>query len=220
MQTTNERNENRRAVRKILTHRAACEAGEMAGTHLRPIRADDLRWMADMTADPHLVGEHNFGGPVDRDDLYRRMRERFADDGYLSATSGNLVVEDDDGLAVGDVSWRTERWGPSAASACPAIGIAILPDHRGRGHGTAAQRLLVDHLFRTYGVHRVQSDTAADNVREQRALEHVGFVREGVVREAEHRDGRYHDHILYSILRAEWEAVQNRDAADLGILDQ
>jgi aminoglycoside 6'-N-acetyltransferase len=54
----------------------------------------------------------------------------------------------------------------------------------------------------------VQSDTAGDNAAEQRSLEKAGMTREGVVREAEWRDGRYHDHILYSILRSEWESAQ------------
>ncbi|MDO9173446.1 MAG: GNAT family protein, partial [Actinomycetota bacterium] len=96
-------------------------------------------------------------------------------------------------------------WGPSPGSECPAIGIALLPQHRGKGYGTIAQRLLVDHLFREYGVHRVQSDTAMDNPAEQRALEKAGFTREGVVRDAEERDGEYHDHVLYGMLRTEWE---------------
>jgi aminoglycoside 6'-N-acetyltransferase len=54
----------------------------------------------------------------------------------------------------------------------------------------------------------VQSDTAGDNAAEQRSLEKAGMTREGVVREAEWRNGRYHDHILYSILRSEWESAQ------------
>ncbi len=66
----------------------------------------------------------------------------------------------------------------------------------------------MDHLFREYSVHRVQSDTAADNPAEQRALEKAGFTREGVVRDAEERDGRHHDHVLYGILREEWLATQ------------
>jgi aminoglycoside 6'-N-acetyltransferase len=157
-----------------------------------------------MSASRELSGEHNWSGPVDPHELVRTWRMQLEDDDFVTRQRGRLVVELDGGTPIGDVAWRTERWGPSELSACPAIGIALLPDHRGAGHGTEAQRLLVEYLFRVHGAHRVQSDTATDNIAEQRALERVGFVREGVVRDAEHRGGRYHDHVLYGLLRREW----------------
>lgn len=182
---------------------------------MRRMRADDLRWLVAMRSDRDAIGPHNWAGPTNPALQMARLTGRLDRDGYVSGESGTLIVVDGDGTAAGDVSWRTERWGPSVGSTCPSIGIALLPGHRGRGIGTDAQRLLVQFLFETFDVHRVQSDTAADNVAEQRALERAGFVREGVVRDAEHRDGRYHDHILYSVLRREW-----RDAPteDVGIL--
>ena len=180
---------------------------DMSDVRLRPVLRGDLSWMVAMAADRDAVGEHNWSGPTDPDELLGRLHHQFQCDGFLDPRGGRLVVEVD-GQPIGDVSWRPEKWGPSDGSACPAIGIALLPTFRGRGYGTTAQRLLVDHLFHEYGVHRVQSDTAIDNPAEQRALEKAGFTREGVVRHAELRDGRYHDHVLYGILRDEWLAAQ------------
>jgi RimJ/RimL family protein N-acetyltransferase len=171
---------------------------------LRRVATADLAWLAAMSASRELSGAHNWGGPVDPHELERTWRVQLDDDGFVTRDRGRLVVEVADGEPIGDVAWRTERWGPSELSACPAIGIALLPDHRGHGHGTQSQRLLVEYLFRVHDAHRVQSDTATDNVAEQRALERAGFVREGVVRDAEHRDGRYHDHVLYGWLRRDW----------------
>ncbi len=162
-----------------------------------------------MSADPALSGEHNWAGPVDESAVRHAIGERVG--AQLDPLDGQLVVESIDGTPVGDVSWRTERWGPTPESACPSIGIALLPEHRGRGLGTEAQRLLVELLFRL-GAHRVQSDTAADNPAEQVALKRAGFRREGVVRDAEFRAGRYHDHILYGAVRQEW--VRNDALSD------
>ena len=175
---------------------------------LRPITRADFGWLTDMAVDRDAVGEHNWSGPVDRAESMARLTAGFENDGLVAAERGRLVVALADGTPIGDVSWRTGQWGPTDGSRCPAIGIALLPAHRGRGYGTNAQRLLVQHLFDTYGVHRVQSDTAVDNVAEQKALERAGFVREGIVRDAEERDGRYHDHILYGVLRREWGAPE------------
>lgn len=173
---------------------------------LREVRRDDLGWLAAMTADPDAVGEHNWSGePVDAAQLQREMLARLDDDGMLGFERGTLVVELDGTTPIGDVSWRVERWGPSLGSRCLAFGVTLLPRYRGRGYGTDAQRQLISYLFRTTDVHRIQSDTALDNPAEQRALERIGMRREGTVRGAEFRGGRYHDHALYGILRPEWD---------------
>lgn len=174
---------------------------------LRAPGESDLAWMAAMEADPSLVGEHNWAGEaLDASEVEAQLRSRFVAEGFVGADRGLLLVELDGSVLIGDVSWRSEQWGPTHRSRCPAIGIALLPEFRGRGFGRAAQRLLVDFLFqRDPLLHRVQSDTAVDNVAEQRALLAIGMVEEGRVRDAEYRDGRHHDHVLYGILRSGWE---------------
>lgn len=179
---------------------------------LRRTRRDDLAWMAQMACDPELVGEHNWAGePRDAGALERQLRTQFEANELVSDEVGSLVVELDEGTPIGEVSWRTERWGPSERSRCRAFGIALLPPFRGKGYGTEAQQLLIDFLFaRDPDLHRVQTDTAADNPAEQRSLTKAGMIEEGLVRNAEFRDGTFHDHVLFSILRAEWEARVRR----------
>jgi RimJ/RimL family protein N-acetyltransferase len=113
-----------------------------------------------------------------------------------------LVVEVD-GVAVGDVSWHSVWYGPNEASRALNIGIALAESARGRGVGTVAQRLLVEHIFATTTVTRVEASTDVANLAEQRALEKAGFHREGVLRSAQGRaDGR-HDLVAYSVLRTD-----------------
>lgn len=182
------------------------------GVRLRPARLADLPWMALTASDPVAVGEHNWGGePRCRAEVEDDLRAAFERDGLVGEGGGSLLVELDDGTRIGTVSWRTERWGPSRGSRCPAFGIALLPEFRGRGHGTEAQRQLVDYPFQNTSAHRVQSDTAVDNPAEQRSLRKVGMLEEGTVRQAEFRDGEYHDHTLFSILRPEWEAQRSAE---------
>jgi RimJ/RimL family protein N-acetyltransferase len=176
---------------------------------LRPLQLSDLPWQMSMRNSEEAVGVHNWVGPTEESLLTQQVTTDIQTPN--NQNHGTLVVEltltDGSKQPIGDVSWRTERWGPSQKSACPAIGISLLPAFRGRGYGTLAQRLMVDHLFANYEINRVQSDTAIDNPAEQRALEKAGFVREGVVRQGEFRGGRYHDHVLYSVLRQEWVAA-------------
>ena len=94
------------------------------------------------------------------------------------------------------MSWRAAG-GPGNVE----IGIWLFVEHRGRGIGTEAQRQLVDYLFATTPVHRLQAGTEVANVAEQRALEKVGFKREGVARGVHFRDGEWRDGVLYGLLR-------------------
>jgi RimJ/RimL family protein N-acetyltransferase len=60
-------------------------------------------------------------------------------------------------------------------------------------------------LFDTTAVHRIQAGTDVDNVAEQRALQRIGFRREGVQREAVFRAGHWRDSVMYGIVRTDVE---------------
>ena len=115
---------------------------------------------------------------------------------------GRLVVLDH-GELVGDVGWIPVCNGPTYACLAWNIGIDLVPSARGRGIGSRAQRLLVEHLFATTDLDRVQATTDVDNIAEQRALERAGFSREGVLRGAQLRAGRRRSIALYGVLRSD-----------------
>ncbi|GAA4626237.1 MULTISPECIES: GNAT family N-acetyltransferase [Cellulomonas] len=131
---------------------------------------------------------------------FHGVRRRFAEDGLIGPDGGVLTVTCG-GDCAGRVEWFPSAWGRPATSTCWTLAIAILPVWRGQGIGTAAQALLVDHLFSSTRVERVQAFTDVDNVPERRALERCGFTLEGVLRRAQWRDGGWHDQALYSVLR-------------------
>ena len=64
-----------------------------------------------------------------------------------------------------------------------------------------AQRMLVDYLFKFTVAHRLEALTDAANVAERKALERVGFQREGVLREVAFRHGSWRDAVIYALLR-------------------
>jgi RimJ/RimL family protein N-acetyltransferase len=102
---------------------------------------------------------------------------------------------------IGTVSWRTVRYGPNPESAAWNIGISLVPDARGHGFGTEAQRVLADHLLATTPANRVEAMTDIDNEAEQRSLEKAGFAREGVLRGSQYRAGGFHDLVVYARVR-------------------
>ena len=164
---------------------------------LRPVREADLGLLAENTsrdADPWNWFKHV---PAEA------LRRHFAADGMLSEEAGTLAVETPDGVLAGSVSWFTVVHGPSAACRALNIGISLLPAHRGHGYGSAAQRALAEYLFATTLTERIEAETDVENIAEQRALERAGFTREGILRHAQFRAGRWRDSVIYSVLRAE-----------------
>ncbi len=83
------------------------------------------------------------------------------------------------------------------------IGIWLRTAYRRAGLGYQAQAELALLFFRHTTAHRVEASTDVENVAEQRALEHAGFQREGILRGAQWRDGVYHDCYLYARLRTD-----------------
>jgi RimJ/RimL family protein N-acetyltransferase len=77
-------------------------------------------------------------------------------------------------------------------------------DAWGRGYGTEATRLMVDHAFETLALHRVALSVFEFNERAIRAYVTCGFAIEGRAREAIWRDGRWWDELSMSILESEW----------------
>lgn len=131
-------------------------------------------------------------------------RRQLANGPLSSEHRGVLLVERvGDGRVIGTVAWHLARYGPSPGSNAWNVGIDLVPEARGRGFGTEAQRLLAEYLFETTSVNRVEASTDVDNVAEQRSLEKAGFTREGVNRGAQFRADAYHDLVLYSKLRSD-----------------
>jgi RimJ/RimL family protein N-acetyltransferase len=76
---------------------------------------------------------------------------------------------------------------------------------------TECKYLLLQHAFETLGCIRVQLKTDLRNERSQRAIERIGAVKEGVLRN--HMilpDGRVRHSVFYSILDTEWPEVKQR----------
>lgn len=74
----------------------------------------------------------------------------------------------------------------------------------GRGLGRKMLNELVRIAFRELGAHRLFLDVFEDNSRARHLYESVGFQYEGVMREAAHRDGRWCNLHLMSILEQEY----------------
>jgi RimJ/RimL family protein N-acetyltransferase len=161
---------------------------------LRPVAEHDLPVLDRFRREPEIAGPFQWFGWWN----LGRWQRMWAENGLITDDSGHLMVVRDAGQ-LGFVAWRKITVTTSAFYW--NIGIGLLPDARGKGVGTEAQRQLVHYLFAHTPVQRIEADTDVGNTAEQRALEKAGFTREGVLRGIVFRDGQWRDLVRYAVLR-------------------
>lgn len=170
-------------------YRAAVPASREVS--LRARRDEDLDVLFSIAADLESWEER---GPEAPAPLTRRQwdaRHAASNDDTTS------FVVDVDGHAVGSAALFGHDWLARHAEAS----IALIPEARGRGIGTAAMVKLVEFGFVRRNLRRIHLQAVASNVAAVRAYEKAGFVLEGRLREHAWVRGRYEDMVVMAVLR-------------------
>lgn len=84
------------------------------------------------------------------------------------------------------------------------IGTWLGREHWGTGVNGAAKALLFHLSFAALGLERLTAYAEAEHLRSQRALEKVGFTREGVLRGFHRHPDGPHDVVVFGLLREDW----------------
>lgn len=87
-----------------------------------------------------------------------------------------------------------------------AVGL-FLPEHRGRGYGAEATRLVLEHGFGSLRLHRIDLRVLAFNHRAIATYQRCGFVQEGIEREGVLLGDRWYDEVVMGILEHEHTAA-------------
>jgi ribosomal-protein-alanine N-acetyltransferase len=110
------------------------------------------------------------------------------------------IVLQENGPVVGCVGchWASEK------NRAMEFGYWIAEPYWGKGLVVEAARLLIDHVFRSYEVERVQAHCFAANMASYRVLEKLGLSFEGTHRSALFHRDRFWDLKMFAALRDEW----------------
>jgi len=108
------------------------------------------------------------------------------------------------GHIVGVVGYHPIRWGNKSVE----LGYWLSQDAVGRGIMTRCCRVLVDYAFQELGLNRAAIPAATGNRRSQAIPERLGFKQEGVIRDAEWLYDHFVDHVIYAMLKREWNGEQ------------
>lgn len=163
---------------------------------------DDYRRMQDWFSPtspsaPFTGGLASFYTAEDIEELVRKGKKHFL-----------MIRLRSDGTPVGTVDYE------EADNRTFMIGGAVGdPELWQRGYAGDALAVLVDYLFHVRDARRVRCGIALFNKRSLQTVAKAGFVCEGIIREHMFLDGFWHDTVAWSMLRSEYYARMERDAA-------
>jgi RimJ/RimL family protein N-acetyltransferase len=163
--------------------------------NLKVLEKDDLPLLADWSNNPEFFGEFGFDFFV-----FPQMSKTEWEKRYDSFTPDTkwFFIEKKDGMKIGTVFHFLN-------GNYMEIGYILAPNERKRGYGSEAVRIIVDYLFLSKELVRVQAITGVYNFASHRVLEKAGFTKEGIIRKSAFIRGEWKDGCLYSILREEWK---------------
>lgn len=170
---------------------------------LRELRASDAPWLVAMITPPEVsrfISPPPSTVPVFERFIARSLSQQAA--GALACFAVTLKGHD---TAIG--LFQVRALTPDFAVA--EWGFAIGSAFWGTGIFEECAELVLDFAFTRIGVHRLEARAAVMNGRGNRALQKLGAVQEGVLRQAFLCDGDYVDQMLYSLVEDEWRAARD-----------
>jgi RimJ/RimL family protein N-acetyltransferase len=173
---------------------------------LRPfVMKTDAAALREMLQDPELLkltgSIHGPGEVPDWDDAAEAQFWAWYSTRNDQADRLDLAVVDKSSAeCVGEVVLNDWNAGNRSCSFRTGLG----PRGRDRGLGTEATRMIVGYGFEQLGLHRIELQVYAFNPRARHVYESIGFVAEGILRDAVRWDGEWIDSTVMSILAPEW----------------
>ncbi|WP_338849125.1 GNAT family protein [Massilia sp. W12] len=168
------------------------------GVHMRHIRQHDLEQFWHLINDLQARGEYLPAGLHS----HRKFIAAYEKDGFSSEEFERLLLLNEAGEIIGTL-WHFKSTPYFSAR---EIGYVLFQTAmRRQGVMSTAVGMLVDYLFQTQQINRLEIRMDVDNVASERVAQKCGFSKEGVSRGANFVRGRYRDMCVYALLRAEWE---------------
>ena len=113
-----------------------------------------------------------------------------------------LIFKEEDKDLIGGVNVFNVRRGVSQSA---SLGYWIGKRFSRKGFMNEALEVLLPSLFVDLRLNRIEAATLKNNIASRGLLEKLGFIKEGVCRAYLKIDGKWQDHVLYSLLQEEYK---------------
>ena len=99
-------------------------------------------------------------------------------------------------IALHEIDWEDRQ---------TEIGYWLGEEYQGNGIITKSCEAIIDYVFDELELNRVEITCAEENSKSQAVPKRLGFTKEGVIRDNQWLNGRYVNHVVYGLLKDEWE---------------
>lgn len=177
---------------------------------LRELERDDIKKINKWRNDPNLIA--CLGAP------YRYINEDVDSDWYdhYIHSRNNAVrcaiieaAKEDDVLGL--ISLMNINYINRSGELHIMIGNS---ENRGKGIGTFAVKAMIEHAFLNLNLRRIELGVLENNAPAIHLYEKCGFIREGIKRESNYKNGEYISMIFMSILKTEWKESEKQKEGD------
>ena len=163
---------------------------EGKNVNLRVVEKEDLPLLKEWRNNIEFIGEYQSISQETIRDLQKQYDELIESQWFF--------IEKKDGTKIGTISHRP-------VFKTQEIGYAILASERGKGYCSEAVKIMVDYLFLSKDMVRIQAHIDARNVASEKVLQKAGFKNEGTFRKEYFVRGEWRDSCTFSVLREEWK---------------
>ncbi|WP_208324120.1 GNAT family N-acetyltransferase [Paenisporosarcina antarctica] len=183
---------------------------------LRPMKESDIKRLWNLTT-PELF-THMLNLIQTIEEFEKWMRTSYEQMRH-SETSTVFVVAH---LETDELYGSTRIYNIDYANKACEIGATYYGKAFQRTHiNTKAKWLLLTYAFETLGMIRVEFKTDEENLISQKAIERLGAIKEGVIRNERIRStGKARNAVLYSIISSEWPSIKKKLENRMNIYSQ
>lgn len=112
------------------------------------------------------------------------------------------------GVLAGVIGLHWINW----ANKYTSLGYWLAERFQGNGIITRACESVIAHCFNELDLNRIEIRVATENYKSQAIPKRLGFTKEGVLRSAEWINDRYVDHIVFGLLKNDFDCARQKSS--------
>jgi RimJ/RimL family protein N-acetyltransferase len=170
--------------------------------NLRTINQEDIDEIFKLTSDLSQRGQY-WNVNLASEPMFKK---RYQETGLWNDDFGTMLITDKNDKLIGEISYFKGVWYLPGYE----VGYRIYKDEdKGKGYTSEALKLFAAYLFELKPINRLEIQVSKGNIPSSKVAEKSGFKYEGLKRQAVFSKGRYHDILLYSLLREECISLES-----------
>jgi len=146
----------------------------------------------------------NIPWPYKRKDAIKFIRKTYYRIRKNSGYAFGIVLKEIDKVIgvidIFNIDWKNKN---------AELGYWLGKKYWGKGLTTEAVKLMLKFAFEKLKLHRVYAGVFEENIASRRVLEKTGFKLEGIKRECRYRYNKWHNELIFGILKQEYESQSN-----------